>query len=105
MRQYFSENELVEMKNIVIKSHIQQRKSSIPTNIPKNESNKTEILNQPDDKFSQLPNEVILKIFSHLNIRDRLKVAQVSKSWKELISDKFYWKKLSFKDWKQGFYY
>ncbi len=99
---YFSENELVEMKNIVIKSHIQQRKS-FTSQFNENKSigcQKTMI--DEIDHFSNLPTEILMKIFSQLDLRDKLKSACVSKSWHQSVYDKFHWNKLCFSDWKKG---
>ena len=104
---YFTENELVEMKNVVIKSHIQQRKSSpFTSQFSQNKSigaQKTMIDNI--DHFSKLPTEILMKIFSRLDLRDKLKSACVSKSWNQLVFEKFHWNKLCFTDWKNGFYF
>ena len=91
LMKYFTENELVEMKNVVIKSHIQQRKSSpFTSQFSQNKSigaQKTMIDNI--DHFSKLPTEILMKIFSRLDLRDKLKSACVSKSWNQLVFEKF----------------
>lgn len=108
---YFSENELVEMKNIVIKSHIQQRKSSpFTSHFSQNESNnahKNVTINALLDKmdhFNKLPTEILTKIFASLTLRDKLRGACVSKMWNQLVYDKFHWKKLCFTEWKNGYF-
>lgn len=95
---YFSENELVEMKNIVIKTHIQQRKT-----LTKQESSsiENEDINS-DNLFDKLPIEIMINIFSNMNLRDKLKAACVSKYWNQLIYDEFFWKKLSFSEWNDS---
>ena len=39
-----------------------------------------------------LPNEILLNIFSHLNINDLYKCAQVSKKFRQISHDKSFWK-------------
>ena len=51
-----------------------------------------------DDKISPvlnvelLPNEILMNIFSHLNINDLYKCAQVSKKFRQISHDKSFWK-------------
>ena len=39
-----------------------------------------------------LPNEILMNIFSHLNINDLYKCAQVSKKFRQISHDKSFWK-------------
>ena len=39
-----------------------------------------------------LPNEILMNIFSHLNMKELLKCAQVSKKFREISHDKSFWK-------------
>lgn len=129
LMKYFSEEELVEMKNIVIKSHIQKRKESSSTLFNNNNNNSAKSsVETPhlDRQFTHihspmvatskitdttpstnlsvldLPNELLIKIFSNLSLRERLKVACVSKSCNQLIYDKAHWRSLDFTEWKQS---
>lgn len=128
LAKYFTENELVEMKNIVIKSHFQKRRehssslvaaqtfSTASTETTKfNKQSQQSFIRSPmvQNKIkntisntclniTDLPNEIVLKIFSNLNIRDRLKAACVSKSWHQFIYDKTNWKSLNFFEWKKS---
>ena len=53
-----------------------------------------------DDKISSnpvlnvefLPNEILMNIFSHLNINDLYKCAQVTKKFRQISHDKSFWK-------------
>ena len=50
------------------------------------------ILNNPVLKVELLPNEILMNIFSHLNINDLYKCAQVSKKFRQISHDKSFWK-------------
>ena len=114
---YFSLGELSEMKNIVIKLHIQQRKRFVGTKLENNKNVliKTTISaiekplhlsiatnNQQVNSINDFPNEIMLKIFANLSFRDKFKCSQVSRKWNCLIYDKLNWKELNFNDWKPG---
>ncbi len=114
---YFSLGELSEMKNIVIKLHIQQRKRFVGTKLENNKNVliKTTISaiekplhlsiaanNQQVNSINDFPNEIMLKIFANLSFRDKFKCSQVSRKWNCLIYDKLNWKELNFDDWKPG---
>ena len=43
-------------------------------------------------KVELLPNEILMNIFSHLNINDLYKCAQVSKKFRQISHDKSFWK-------------
>ena len=48
--------------------------------------------------MENLPNEVILKVWSFLTIRDLGNCAQVSKRFKNICSDESLWKKINLSD-------
>ena len=48
--------------------------------------------NNPVLKVELLPNEILMNIFSHLNINDLYKCAQVSKKFRQISHDKSFWK-------------
>jgi hypothetical protein len=50
------------------------------------------------DPLSVLPDELILKIFSYLNLSTLGKLCCVSKEWKRLASDDILWKKAIYKE-------
>lgn len=111
---YFSLGELVEMKNIVIKLHIQRRKSCSPLNklssynkihgIEMEHPHVIKHQNLAIDNYSRsinnLPSEVLLKIFSNLSLKDKLRAAKVNKKWHLLIYDKSFWREININDWK-----
>lgn len=102
--EHFTEEELHEMKNIVIKLHMQQRKRSNGTKRkhcePKMKTFVTE--NQNLNYVNQLPDEILMKIFSFLSNSDKLKSAQVCRKWNELIYDPSNWNYLDFNHWKSS---
>lgn len=108
LKEHFSEQELYEMKNVVIKLHMQQRKRTSPMNASSGHVrakipaliNQTEVDEPPKACISQLPNEILLKIFSCLAYTEVLKCAQVCKKWNSLVYDRSNWKDLRFSDWK-----
>ncbi len=93
LMQYFTEDELVEMKIVVIKSHLQQRKYSSKLSDIK----KSQIVGI--NSFDNLPYELCLNIFSYLSKPEMLKAAQVCSKWNELMYDKSNWKFLDLNDW------
>jgi F-box/leucine-rich repeat protein 5 len=109
---YFTQEELAEMKMIVIKLHLQRRKagygssgaaaSTEPSHpFPRQLSvNQEETLNT--QLFNNLPNELILKIFSYINHKDKIRSAQVCRKWNALIYDRSNWQELSFSEWKKS---
>ena len=48
--------------------------------------------NNPVLNVEFLPNEILMNIFSHLNINDLYKCAQVSKKFRQISHDKSFWK-------------
>ncbi len=117
---YFSLGELSEMKNIVIKLHIQQRKGFTSTKLANNKNilarstfstiEKPLHLSITTSKkqcvsLIDLPNEIMLKIFANLSLCDKFKCSQVSRKWNCLIYDKTNWKVLNFSDWRSSIYY
>lgn len=106
--EHFTEEELHEMKNIVIKLHMQKRKHQYPNTLEKGDSNsKIENVLDNNDASSksfvnELPNELLLKIFSFLSYSDKLRSSNVCKKWNNLIFDKFNWVELKFSDWKSS---
>ncbi len=112
---YFSLGELTEMKNIVIKLHIQQRKRFSSTKFANNKNNLIKSVipsiekplhlsissnNQETKSIVDLPNEIMLNIFANLSLSDKFKCSQVSRKWNCLIYDKTNWKALNFNDWR-----
>ncbi|KZS10931.1 Uncharacterized protein APZ42_024579 [Daphnia magna] len=54
--------------------------------------------------FDDLPEEMILHIFSYLNLADRTRCAQVNKHWNMLIYSPQLWKTIYPTNWAKGFY-
>ena len=54
--------------------------------------------NNPVLKVELLPNEILMNIFSHLNIKDLYKCAQVSKKFRHISHDKSFWKCINLYD-------
>ena len=48
--------------------------------------------NNPVLKVELLPNEILMNIFSHLNIKDLYRCAKVSKKFRHISHDKSFWK-------------
>ena len=48
--------------------------------------------NNAELKVELLPNEILMNMFSHLNINDLYKCAQVSKKFRQISHDKSFWK-------------
>ena len=93
--EHFKEDELIEMKNLVIKLHLQQKKcyQTEEVKINSNENKKSK------STIESLPHEILLKIFSNLNQRDLLNLATVSRNWNILSYDPLQWSTLSFIEW------
>ena len=112
LMEYFTQEELAELKTLVIKLHIQQRKVNL--NDQENNSMKKEYFDDTSSSvlidgikrendlssINQFPDEILLKIFSKLSFGDKFKSARVCKRWNHLVYDKSCWKKLSFVDWQ-----
>ncbi len=107
---YFSEQELSEMKIMVIKSHMQQRKSQQHSQPQQQQhqqqpTGSAQTLMVPASQsisasIDNLPDEILLKIFSYVNFAEIFKgAAQVSKKWNTLVYDKSNWKRLNFSNW------
>lgn len=107
--EHFSEEELSEMKNVVIKLHMQQRKRSMPLDktgghldakIRASRINEPELISETS--INEIPNELVLKIFSYLTNAEKLKSAKVCKKWNNLVYDQSNWKELVFSLWKSS---
>lgn len=140
LMQHFSVEELIEMKNNVIKMHLQRRKviaqvyssvlkvskdlaplagksnrkrhliqSALPTESESNHGTtsvqkyKDKIEPSQSSMINQLPNELMLKIFSDLDQASLFKAVQVCQKWKALVYNPTNWNRLCFQDWlKKG---
>ena len=93
--EHFEEEELIEMKHLVVKLHLLQRKHYVSEDV------KIDLKNDDYQKptITSLPNEILLKIFSCLNQRELLSLARVSRNWNILGYDPLQWTSLSFKEW------
>ena len=95
--EHFDSEELVEMKHLVIKLHLLQRKHY------HNNDSKIDLKSENDENnkstMNSLPNEILLKIFSSLNQRELLCLAKVSRNWNVLSYDPLQWSSLSFTEW------
>lgn len=99
LNEHFSEEELVEMKYLVIKLHLQKRKQNDEANkIDLNIDNSTNSVTK-ETRIDELPNELLLKIFSYLNCRELLNTAKVSRAFNLLSYDPSNWTSLSFSKW------
>lgn len=65
-------------------------------------TNKSEI--EETAGFNDLPQEMIVQIFSYLNPLDRARCAQVSKHWNMLVYSPQLWKVVYPTNWAKGFY-
>jgi F-box/leucine-rich repeat protein 5 len=93
LMQHFTIDELVEMKILVIKSHMQQRKTS-------SKSSDVKMSQEVETTyFDDLPTELVLNIFSYLTKSEMLKAAKVCVKWNDLVYNKSNWKCLDFSDW------
>lgn len=70
-------------------------------NLSKNKTGNETIL---EACFDDLPQEMVLDIFSYLNPADRTRCAQVSKYWNMLIYSPQLWKTIYPTNWAKGFY-
>ena len=112
LAKYFSQEELVSLKTLVIKLHMQQRKNNANSQDAayKKEhpsaDDATILMDRTRDEIQTslhlLPDEILLKIFSNLTLGDKLKSARVCKRWNHLVYDKHNWNHLSFDDWKSS---
>jgi F-box/leucine-rich repeat protein 5 len=125
---YFTIDELKEMKTTVIKLHLQNRKRNLD-NIKQETSklvhlkvctisnlilsskeltlheNKNIYIKNKDSStisLNDLPNEILLKIFSFLSFNEKFKVTRVCKRWYSTIYDPKYWKELCFDQWNSN---
>ena len=57
---------------------------------------------EPRTSFDDVSNEMVLKIFSHLNPQDLCRTAQVSTRFNELATDKSLWTRLYPVSWANG---
>lgn len=97
LMKYFDEKELIEMKILVLKSHLKQRKAQ---GASFESSNNTNSDSTSTSSINDMPNEILLKCFSYLNNSDLLKGAQVSSRWNELVyNTKSNWLDLDFSTW------
>jgi F-box/leucine-rich repeat protein 5 len=106
LQEYFTQQELADLKLLVIKLHMQQRKKS-DLNSQQNHAKRRESQelggeSQSDHQsINQLPDEILLKIFSKLSFGDKFKSAKACKRWNHLIYDKTCWTQLAFTtDWQ-----
>ncbi|RNA08313.1 F-box LRR-repeat 5-like [Brachionus plicatilis] len=100
--EHFTEEELHEMKNIVIKLHMQQRKRPHGAKRARCEPKMKNLASdRPNSNYiNQLPDELLLKIFSLLSTSDKLRSAQACRKWNKLIYDPCNWTYLDFNQWK-----
>lgn len=119
--QYFTPEELAEMKTIVIKLHLSQKKFSTIFHESKckngNEAKTTTtsverestslrmsekslgVNSTHDTTINAIPNEILLKIFSYLPFSDKLRAASVCKKWNAIVYDPLNWNMLRFSEW------
>lgn len=100
LMQHFTQQELADLKYIVIKLHMQQRKKNagnVNLNPSANDGEShdakatlvcsaTEESDAPVS-INQLPDEILLKVFSKLNFSDTFRAAKVSRKWNQLAYD------------------
>lgn len=98
LMKYFTEEELVEMKIVVIKSHMQQRKAPSSSREANHDLESDEAVDSTKH-IDDLPSEIFLKIFSNLSNSELLKAAQVSRRWNETVYDRSNWKSLDMSNW------
>lgn len=58
----------------------------------------------PSASFNDLPEEMIINIFSYLNPQERTRCAQVSKHWNVLVYSPQLWRTIYPTNWARGFY-
>lgn len=124
---HFTIDELKEMKNTVIKLHLQKQKRNLDniraktskqinlellpiskyfiSNLNESERNKSSTYNENNNNdsssisFNDLPDEIILHIFSFLSFNDKFKATRVCKKWYNTIYDPKNWNELCFDQW------
>ena len=115
LMEYFSPEELADLKTLVIKLHMQQRKINLTSQMSAKKRENADdgasmligeccVANDElaSSCINQLPDEILLKIFSKLTFSDKFKSARVCKRWSHLVYDKNNWKSLSFVDWQSS---
>ncbi|KAI6647604.1 RUN domain-containing protein [Oopsacas minuta] len=93
LMQYFTENELIQLHIKIIELH---QTLSSPPSTRKSYDNSCHIIHAP--------NEVIVKILSHLAIRDLLTVSQSCKRFQILSYTPVLWKNLHVSNWANRIY-
>lgn len=99
LSQHFSENELMEMKTLVIKQHLLQHRKAREQHQqgPIKIEDKTK---RHACSIDSLPNEILLKVFSYLKCGDLMRSSQVSRNWNLLAYEPSFYKHISFNEWK-----
>jgi len=118
--QYFTPEELAEMKTVVIKLHLNKKKFNTITTIIGRRSDEdsscqemaaalssdayrldvshTDTTSSP---ISALPNELLVRIFNHMPLADKFRAARVCKKWNQIVYDRFNWKHLKISEWDE----
>ncbi|KAK0062529.1 F-box/LRR-repeat protein 5 [Biomphalaria pfeifferi] len=106
LMQYFSYDELKELKAKVIEQHdmSKSQEESIQEKYvdDSKESDGEQNRVEKEDHFSKLPNEICQQIFALLSPKDLVKISQVSKRWQHLSKDPALWCRLYPVHWAQG---
>ncbi|XP_033647500.1 F-box/LRR-repeat protein 5-like isoform X2 [Asterias rubens] len=110
LMQYFTYDELKEIRYNVIEKHSlhtkynleQDKESSHENTSEKVDGLKEDVEDKVTCRVSGLPSETLLQIFSYLNPKDLSHCAQVSSHWNEMALDGSLWKNLYPVRWAQG---
>ncbi|XP_045165355.2 F-box/LRR-repeat protein 5-like [Mercenaria mercenaria] len=108
LMQHFTYEELKQIKATVLQQHFKMETEDSPEKcVADNKSSKPEIniagSNLNDHVgIENLPDEVMLKIFSHLNPQELCRSAQVSRRWNSLTMDGSLWTALYPVSWAKG---
>ncbi|XP_021343919.1 F-box/LRR-repeat protein 5-like [Mizuhopecten yessoensis] len=108
--EYFSYDELCDIKNEVLMHHSinpgqKEVKLEEDDELMCDEVQEKEELEKSEKEYKgidTLPEELMLKIFSHLNPRELSHCAQVSQRWNELATDGSLWKTILPVQWSIG---
>ncbi|CAF0925101.1 unnamed protein product [Brachionus calyciflorus] len=67
------------------------RKRKLEIDLKNAKVTKVETIDPLQPSFSNLPHEILSKIFSYLNLKERCQLARVCKSWHQAIYDELLW--------------
>lgn len=109
LMQHFTFEELKQIKATVIQQHFKAESEEVPEKyIADLKSSKSSVaVEEPVPKvpatgIDNLPDELLLKVFSHLNPQELCRSSQVSRRWNRLAMDGSLWTELYPVSWAKG---